>query len=365
MSDAARTPLSVPVFAGREREYLQKCIDDAWVAQNGPFVRRFEQAFAQYHDRGDAVSTTSGTAALHLALLTLGVGPGDEVVVPSLTFVASANPILYVGATPVFADVERATRGIDPTQLRSLITPRTKAIIIVHLYGHPADTDPLLQIAREHGIPVIEDATEALGSTYKGRLCGTFGDIACFSFNGNKLITTGGGGMVLSPDQESLDRIRHRTLQGRVPGREYIHDVVGFNYTMSNLQAAIGLAQFEQLEHLLERKREVAQRYADGLAGSSKVEFLWEAEWAQSNFWLQTILVAPEQRVATMEQLDAERIESRPFFYPIDQLEPYRKFAADPLPNAQWLHERGVCIPSSVSLDNTAQARVIDALLAL
>jgi perosamine synthetase len=366
MSD--RIPLSVPDFTGREGEYLQECIDSGWVAARGPFVERFESAFAAYHDAADAVSTASGTAALHLALVGLGIGPGDEVIVPALSFVATVNPVAYVGAKPVFADVNRDTYTIDPHQIESLITDRTRAIIVVHLYGQPTDMDAVAEVALARGIAIVEDATEALGASYRGRLCGTLGTVGCFSFNGNKVITSGGGGMLLASDPGLLERMRLLSLQGRVPGTtEWLHDDIGFNYVMSNLQAAVGLAQFEGLEARLRRKREIGARYQSQLGDMRGLEVLREPEWSVGNHWLNSVLIDPAYgsgRHALMAWLDAHGIDSRPFFYPLHQLKPYARNGQPDLPVAQLLHERGVSLPSSAGLTDADQERVIETIIA-
>lgn len=363
MAQRTRIPLSVPAFLGREAEYVQECIETGWVSSKGRFVRDFEALFARLHDHGAAVSTGSGTAALHTALAELGVGAGDEVIVPALTFIATVNPVRYVGATPVFADVDPTTMTIDPAQVAGLVSPRTKAIVVVHLYGQPVDLDPILAL----GIPVIEDATEALGSAYKDRLCGTIGEIGCFSFNGNKVITTGGGGMLLTRDTDRLEHMRYLTLQAREPGSvEYLHGEVGFNYVLSNLQAALGLAQLEGLQDRLERKRAIHERYVEGLRGLPGIRVVTEPEWARSNFWLNSILVDPAVYGADREEvaarLDAEDIDTRPFFHPIHQLAPYREFARGPLPVSELLHDQGISLPSSPTLAPEDQARVIDVL---
>ena len=361
---AGRIPLSEPVLGPREAAYLQQCVEENWVASKGRFVTEFEALFAQIHDRSAAVSTISGTAALHLACLELGVGPGDEVIVPAMTFAASANAVAYTGATPVFADVDTRTFGLDPADAQRQITSRTKAIMVVHLYGHPVDMDRIAVLADAHGLAVIEDATEALGSTDRGRRCGTLGTIACFSFNGNKVITAGGGGMILAEDPERLEHMRHLTLQARVPGtREYLHDDVGFNYTLSNLQAAVGLAQLERLDEFVDARRRIAARYAAGLAGARGLSFSTEAEWASSNHWLMSVLVdMAASRARVMEALARARIEARPFFTALPSLRPYGADASA-FPVARDLHARGISIPSSASLDEAAQDRVIDVLL--
>jgi perosamine synthetase len=362
-----RIPLSEPSLGDQEAAYLNQCIQENWVSSKGRFVRQFEALFASIHGHDQAVSTNTGTAALHLALLHLGVGPGDEVLVPALTFAASANVIRYVGATPVFVDVDPDTYTIDPGMTRALVTPRTRAILVVHLYGHPVDMDSIAGIGREHGVAVVEDATEALGSRYHGQLCGTLGDFGCFSFNGNKVITTGGGGMVLARDPGGLEHVRHLSLQARVPGsREYTHDEIGFNYTLSNLQAAVGLAQLERLDELVARKRALADRYREHLATAPGLRFSVEAPWAQSNYWLMSVLVDEAQygrsRGELIDALAAARIDARPFFTPLPALPPYGG-EARAFPVAQRLHDQGVSIPSSASLDDEQQERVIGALL--
>jgi len=364
LSELPRIPLSAPVFGDNERRYLQQCIDERWVSSKGRFVREFEALFAQRHGAPGAVSVASGTAALHLALLAAGVQPGDEVIVPALTFVATVNPVLYAGATPVFADVDPVTYGISADAIEAQLTPRTKAIVVVHLYGHPVDMTRIGAIAERRGLAVIEDATEALGATWEGRPAGMLGDIAAFSFNGNKIITTGGGGMLLARDPETLQRMRHLSLQGRVPGtHEYDHDALGYNYTLSNLQAAVGLAQLERLDELLAHRRRLAGRYAAAFADAGHLTFCAEVAPARSNFWLMSVLVDGRDRVEIIDALDRAGIDSRPFFMPMPALAHLARYSTGPVPVATRLHERGVSLPSSADLDDAAQDRVITALL--
>lgn len=366
MSIASRIPLSVPSLGPAEAQYLMMCLDENALTR-GRFVSAFERAFAGFHGRPDAVSTSSGTAALHLAMVELGLGPGDEVIVPALTFVATANAVRYVGATPVFADVDAETYGITAETVRPCLSPATKAIIAVHLYGHPVDLHPLLELAREHGLAVVEDATEALGSHLRGRLCGTLADIGCFSFNGNKVMTTAGGGMLLA-DESRLAHIRHLALQAKQPGREYLHDEIGFNYALSNVHAAIGLAQIEKLEDLLAARRHLAVRYAEGLVDVDGLAFCREASWATSNFWLMSVLVDEQQygegRDALAQRLEIAGIDSRPFFHPLPLLRPYVDFARGEFSTSRKLHARGLSIPSSASLSAADQDRVIEVLRA-
>jgi perosamine synthetase len=366
-SALARIPLSEPSLGEPELANLRQCIEENWVSSKGRFVREFEALFATIHGAPDAVSTNTGTAALHLALLALGVGPGDEVLVPALTFAASANVIRYVGATPVFVDVDPDTYTMDPAAAQAALTECTRALMVVHLYGHPADMGGIGRLAREHGLAVVEDATEALGSRRHGELCGTLGDLGCFSFNGNKVITTGGGGMVLARHPKLLDRVRHLSLQARVPGtREYLHDDVGFNYTLSNLQAAVGLPQLERLDELVNRRRMLAARYAAGLRAVPGLRFCAEADGCESNRWLMSVLVdeAAHGRspARLMDDLAAQAIEARPFFMPLPDLPPYAGSRHGPWPVSKRLHACGVSIPSSAGLDDDSQDRVIAAL---
>jgi perosamine synthetase len=362
--ELTRIPLSEPTVGEREAEYLRQCVEENWVASKGRFVREFEELFAHIHGRPAAVSTVSGTAALHLAMIALGIGPGDEVLVPALTFVASANAVRYVGARPVFVDVDPHTYTIDPAHAESLVNERTRALLVVHLYGHPGDMDALRVLADKHDFALVEDATEALGSLYRGRLCGTIGDIGCFSFNGNKLITAGGGGMVLAREEDRLEHIRNLTYQSRVAGTpEYRHDEVGFNYTLSNLHAAVGLAQLERLEQFLARRRTLAARYASGLAETPGLTFCAEESWARSNFWLMSVLVDREPHGRSREQvmaaLERAGIESRPFFTPLSDIGAYDVENDAKVPVARRLHAQGLSLPSSAKLDARDQDRVI------
>lgn len=365
---ARRIPLSEPTFDGNEAQYLQQCIEEGWVASRGRFVREFEALFARRHARPDAVTTSSGTLAIQLALETLGVGPGDEVIVPALTFIATVNPVRYVGATPVFVDVDPETYGLDPALVEAALTERTKAILPVHLFGHPVDFDALQALAQPRGIAIVEDATEALGSSYRGRLCGTLGDVAAFSFNGNKVITSGGGGMLLAGDPERLDHLRHLTLQARVPGTlEYLHDEVGHNGVLSNLQAAVGLAQLEHLDDRLAARRALAVRYEAALRDVADLRFCTEAPGTTHNFWLMSVLVdeavAGRTRTGVMDALREAGIDSRPFFSPLPDLPPYRAFAGhDEYPVTRRLHAQGVSIPSSSHLTREEQDLVCTVL---
>jgi len=369
MALATRIPLSEPTMTEVEARYLRECVDENWVAAKGRFVGELETLFAHMHGCPAAVSTASGTAALHLAMIELGLGPGDEVLVPAMTFVASANAVRYAGASPVFVDADPVTYTIDPRDLADKITNRTRAILAVHLFGHPADMDAICELAREHELAVVEDATGALGSRYRGRPCGTIGDIGCFSFNGNKIITAGGGGMLLAADPDRLEHMRHLSFQGRQPGTvEYLHDEVAFNYVLSNLHAAIGLAQLERLDDLLARRRSLAARYRAALVDAPGLTFCVQAPWARCNFWLMSVLVDEAEHGRSRDQVMAALahagIESRPFFTPLPDVDAHGDGSMPGIPVARRLHREGLNLPSSASLQDADQDRVIAELLA-
>lgn len=342
-------PVSHPVLDGNERRYVMECLETSWISANGRFVPLFESAFAQYCGVEHAVAVSSGTAALHLALLALGVKPGDEVIVPALTYVATANAVVYCGARPVFADSEPQTWNLDPSELERLITPRTRGIVAVHLYGHPADMDPILKIASRHGLFVIEDAAQAHGAEYRGRRVGRFGSAAAFSFFGNKIITTGEGGMVVTEDGELAERMRWLRGQGMDPKRRYWFPIVGYNYRMTNLQAAVGLAQLERIDQRLEERRRIAQWYERHLAPlEDRVVLPRQQSWARHAFWLYSIVLgdtAPVERDEVMTRLEERGIETRPVFYPLHVLPPYEESRVR-LPVAEQIANRGISLPT-------------------
>ncbi|MDP4005515.1 DegT/DnrJ/EryC1/StrS aminotransferase family protein [Methylobacterium sp. NEAU K] len=344
-------PVAAPNLAGNERAYVLECLDSTWISSTGRFLDAFEAAFARFCGVSHAVAVNNGTAALHLALTALGIGPGDEVIVPDLTYIASANAVTYCGAKPVFVDCEPATLNLDPDRLAERITSRTKAILPVHLYGHPANMDPILDLARHHGLIVVEDAAEAHGATCRGRPVGSFGTCATFSFYGNKIITTGEGGMVVTDDAALAARLRLYRGQGVDPQRRYIHPVVGFNYRMTNVAAAIGLAQLERIDAILAARRQVAAWYAERLAGINGVRLLGAEPWAVPVPWLVTVLLTEggaRERDAVMAALLAEGIDSRPVFYPMHKQPPYREDTCYPV--AEIWSARGLNLPTFESL---------------
>jgi perosamine synthetase len=297
------------------------------------------------------VATSNGTTALHLALATLQIGPGDEVLVPDLTFVATANVVRYTGATPVLVDAHPVTWTLDPDDARRKLTPRTRAIIPVHVYGHPADLDPLLALARAHGLQVVEDAAEAHGARYKGRRVGGLGHVGAFSFYGNKIITTGEGGMVVTDDPALAERAAFLRDHAMDPRRRYYHPEIGFNYRMTNIQAAIGCAQMEQAETILDRRKTIAAAYEAELAGVSGLTRPPAEPWAENVYWMYSVLVEPafgRDRDAVREGLRAHGVDSRPFFVPLHDLPPYR--SAAPFPVASALAAKGINLPSGTGL---------------
>ena len=356
-------PIYQPSLTGREKEYVLECLDSTWISSKGKFITLFEDGFAKAVQARHAASVCNGTVALHLALLALGIGPGDEVIVPTLTYIASVNAIAYTGATPVFVDSLADTWQMDPEDVKRKLTPKTRAIMAVHLYGHPCDLDSLCSIARERGLFLVEDCAEAIGTLYKGRPVGTFGDIGTFSFFGNKTITTGEGGMVVTNDETMHARMVHFKGQGLAAHRQYWHDVIGYNYRMTNICAAIGLAQLEQLDGFAARKKEIAARYRRAFAGS-RVAFHEEATGASHSYWMCSILVEqPGQREPLREHLAACGIETRPLFYPAHTMPMYAdKFQRHPV--AEDLGWRGINLPSWPGLTDAQVDLICQQILA-
>lgn len=357
-------PVAAPALVGNERAYVLDCVDSSWISSNGRYILAFEEAFAGYCNVPYAVSCCNGTVALHLALLALGVGPGDEVIIPTLTYVATANAVAYCGARPVFVDSEYHTWNMDPSLIEQCITARTKAIIAVHIYGHPVDMDPILDLAEKYGLFVVEDAAEALGAVYKGNKVGSLGHVATFSFYGNKIITTGEGGMVITNDELLIRKIRQLKGQGQDPDRRYWFPIIGYNYRMTNIEAAIGLAQMEKVDWHIERRREVAAQYRSLLAGISEVQFSPNMPWAENVYWLSSVVIqdAGVSRDEVMQRMLDQGIETRPFFYPMHTLPPYAVAAAS-YPVAEKLANSGINLPSSANLTEFQVIRVVESLL--
>jgi perosamine synthetase len=356
-------PVFAPWLSENVRRYVLDCVDTGWISSLGEYVPRFERDFARFCEARYAVATSNGTTALHLALVTLGIGPGDEVLVPDLTFIATANVVRYTGATPVLVDAEPVTWGLDPADAARKVTPRTRAVVPVHVYGHPVDLDPLLDLGRRHGLEVVEDAAEAHGARYHGRRVGAIGEIGAFSFYGNKIITTGEGGMVVTNDGALAERARFLRDHAMDPQRRYYHPEVGFNYRMTNIQAAIGCAQLEQAESILQRRKVIATAYEAGLADLPGLVRPPAEPWAESVYWMYSVLVERAfgcDRDAVREGLRARGVDSRPFFVPLHEQPPYRTDA--PFPVATRLSRTGINLPSGTGLTTEEIATVCRAL---
>lgn len=349
MSTQYRIPVYQPWLCGNEERYVLDCLRSGWISSKGQYIAAFEDRFAEFIGVRHALSVCNGTVALHVALAALGIGPGDEVIVPTFTYIAPVNAVVYCGATPVFVDADPDTWQLDPNDVYRRITPKTKAIIVVHLYGHPAEMNALTTLAQEHGLFIVEDCAEAFGATYQGKHVGTFGDIATFSFYGNKTITTGEGGMVTTNDDMLAERIRRLKGQGLAPYREYWHDIIGYNYRMTNVAAAIGLAQLENASLFLDRKRTIAQRYRHLLADTHLV-FQHESPEVQHSWWMISVLAPTAQERDYLRQALARHgIETRPTFYPVHTMPMYsHRYERHRV--AESLGLRGINLPSYPSL---------------
>lgn len=375
-------PLCVPEIRGNEWAYIKECLDTSFVSSVGPFVDRFERELAMRVGTRYAVATVNGTAALHIALLVSGVQPDDDVLVSTLTFIAPANAIRYVGAWPVFVDAEPDYWQMDPQktmdflqkdciwsngELRNKTTGRrVKAIIPVHILGHPVDMDPILEVARKYNLVVIEDATESLGAKYKHRMVGNLGDIACFSFNGNKIITTGGGGMIVTDNEAWARKSQYLTTQAKDDPLEFVHGGVGYNYRLTNIQAAMGVAQLERLGKYIGIKRRIAETYVASLRDVPGVTSMREAAWAFSVFWMFTVLIDEAQfgmdSRALLRHLDANKIQTRPLWQPSHLSPAHRGMRATDCAVAERLNRDAISLPCSVWLTREEQSRVIAAV---
>lgn len=364
-----RVPVAAPDLSGNEEAYVVDAIRSSWISSTGQYIDRFERDFAELCGTSAALGVCNGTVALHLALLALGVRPGDEVLVPALTYVATANAVRYVGGEPVFVDVDPLTWCLDATKLENAITQRTRGIIAVHLYGHPADMDAINRVAGIHGLWVVEDAAEAHFATYKGRPVGGLADIATFSFYGNKLITSGEGGAVTLSDPRLELRARTLRGQGVDPSRRYYFPVTGYNFRLTNVACAILCAQIERRGAIVDRRRAIFEEYRSALVGVRGIGFQPVASWAVPAPWLFSITVDLDEYGRTRDDLaDAlgnEGVDTRPFFVPLNSLPPFREGAVrrgDTVPVAESLAESGLNLPTYGGLTKHNQARVIDAI---
>lgn len=358
-------PIFQPDIGPREREYVLEAVDTGWISSQGPFISRFEKAFASYHGMDNAVACSNCTTALHLALVALGVGPGDEVLCPDLTFISPANMVLLAGATPVLVDIEADSFCIDPAAMAAKITPRTKAVIVVHHFGHAADMDPIMALAKKHGLFVIEDVAEAIGAHYKGKILGTIGDASCYSFFGNKIMTTGEGGMVMAADPAIDARLRVLRDHGMTAERKYYHDVMGFNYRLTNLQAAVGVAQLERLPQTLARRAAIGAQFEKRFANARGVRWRPQRDYSQSVLWLATITLDKEEwRQPLMDHLKANGIEPRPMIFPV-HFAPYlgHDRESKEFPVSRSVSLRSVHLPSSTTLTSADVDRICDTVI--
>lgn len=345
-----------PLLDGNEKKYLCECIDTGWISSEGPFVKRFEQGMASYIGRKYGIAVTNGTAALEMAAVALGLKAGDEVIMPSFTIMSCAQAVTKVGAVPVLVDCERDTFNMKVWEIEAKITPKTKAIMVVHIYGLPVDMDVVLDIAKRHSLLIIEDAAEMHGQTYKGRKCGTFGDVAIFSFYPNKHITTGEGGMVLTDDEAIAKKCESLRNLCFVPERRFVHEEIGWNLRMTNLQAALGVAQLERIDQFIVKKRQIGKLYQELLQGLPNAQLPVPSNlFADNIYWVFPIVLNEHPKTApqVMKELAQLGIGTRPFFYPIHMQPVYRTkglFLDEKLPNSLWLYDHGFYIPSGLAL---------------
>lgn len=357
-------PVAEPDLSGNELKYATECIKSTWISSIGEFITRFEKQFAQFCGAKHCIATSNGTTALHLVLHSLGIGQGDEVIVPTLTFVATANAVVYTGAIPIFADSERKTWNINVKSIEEKITPRTKAVIVVHLYGHPVDMDPILELAKKHNLIVIEDAAEAHGAEYKGRRTGNLADLGCFSFYANKVITMGEGGAITTNSDEYAKRLRFLRDHAMSENKRYWHPELGFNYRITNLQAAIGVAQMERIDEFIRKKTDNAELYNSLLSNIKGITLPPSEPCAKNVYWMYSILIEDSfgiTRDETMNLLREQGIDSRPFFYPLHTL-PHYVSGRGRFPVAEEIAKRGINLPSSTTLQKEEIIRVTDAI---
>jgi len=374
-------PLSEPFISGNEWKYVKECLDSGWVSSVGSFVKKFADAFAEYIGAKHTIPVTNGTAALHVSLIALGLKADEEVIVPSLTFIATANVVKYCNAHPVFMDSDFETLCMDVEKTVDFLENecvwlngclfnkstqrRIRGIIPVHVYGHPVDMKPLLDIAQKYNLFLLEDATEALGAKYKGKMLGKLSQVSAFSFNGNKIITTGGGGMVATDDDQLAEKISHLSTQARCDSREYLHDEVGYNYRLTNIQAALGLAQLERIDEFIQSKRRIASFYQKELDNVMDLQVCKEKEWAFSTYWLSWLLLGDgfgRSRLEVLDNLNDQGIQARPFFIPLHLLKPYKDCQTYRLESVEKLYNKGINIPSHVELIDCEISCVVEAI---
>lgn len=350
-------PVNEPLLSGNEKKYLCECIDTGWISSEGPFIRQFEEQFAARVNRRHGIAVCNGSAALDAAVAALGIGPGDEVILPTFTIVSCAASIVRSGATPVVVDCDPITWNMDAAQVTTKITPRTKAIMVVHIYGLPVDMNPIMALAKEYGLKIIEDAAEMHGQTYRGKPCGSLGDISTFSFYPNKHITTGEGGMIVTDDDALAERCRSLRNLCFQPQKRFVHEELGWNFRMTNLQAALGLAQLERLEEFVLRKRAIGRKYTELLAGTPGLQLpLANSEYADNIYWVYGLLLDDSvsfDAAEAMTRLGKSGIGTRPFFWPMHEQPVFHKmglFTGEHYPVAERIARRGFYIPSGLAL---------------
>jgi perosamine synthetase len=363
-------PVCEPVLDGREMKYVTDCLETNWISSAGKYISLFEEKFSAYCNVPYGVACSNCTTALHMSYVALGIGPGDEVIIPDFTLIVSANTVILAGAKPVLVDVDPRTWCIDATKIEAKITPRTKAIMVVHMYGHPCDMEAICKIAERHNLYVIEDCAQAHGAEINGRKAGSFGDASCFSFYGNKILTTGEGGMVLCKDEELAEKLRLLRNQGFQEPR-FVHEVMGFNYRMTNVQAAIGVAQTEMVEEKINTKRRIGATYNELLAGSPFFTLPYEEPWAKNVYWMYGILVQESFGVTRddlMKKLKAKGVDTRAFFCGM-HLQPVFKGTDERFPDISGeypvsadLWNRGLYLPSGLGLTRAQMEEVVEKL---
>ena len=362
-------PVNEPVLDGNEKKYLNQCIDTGWISSEGPFIREFEEKFSARVGRKHGIAVCNGTAALDAAVAALDIGPGDEVILPTFTIISCASAISRLGAIPVVVDCTPDTWNIDVSRIEERITTRTRAIMAVHIYGLPVDMDPLFEIAERHGLTVIEDAAEMIGQTYKGRPCGSLGQISTFSFYPNKHVTTGEGGMIVTDDDALAERCRSLRNLTMKASRRFIHDELGWNFRMTNLQAAVGLAQLERLDEFVPKKRSIFDLYTKLLSGEKALQLpVASTDYATNINWVFGVVIddkVPFDAEVAMRKLAEKGVGTRPFFWPMHEQPVYRAmglFKDESYPNAEKIARRGFYLPSGLALTDEQVVRVVDAV---
>lgn len=354
---------------GYEQAFVKEAFDTNWVAPAGPHIEKFEDELAEMVGTKHAVALNSGTSAIHLALKDIGVGEGDIVFAQSLTFSATVNPILYENATPVFIDSEPGTWNMDPKKLEEAFEKYSpKAVLVVHLYGLSAKIDEIRDICKKHGVPLVEDAAESLGTIYKDQWTGTFGDYGIFSFNGNKIITSSGGGMLVSDNKEAIDKARYWATQARQPVRHYEHTDLGYNYRLSNVSAGIGRGQLRVLEERVQQKRHIFDRYKEGLSDIQDISFISEQEGERANYWLSAMIIdeaSPITPTMVLDALENENIEGRPIWKPMHMQPVFEEYDVVGGKVSEFLFDRGLCLPSDTKMTDDDLDRIIQIIRTL